>query len=151
MVKNLDWHFLRHKPFRPATLLRRDSKNIGKMLRTLFLQNTSGGCFWRQSNAQLVNVISWITYKCIEYTVMNDWNGSVNNKIKHFKGQYTYDVHENSLLFKTPHTLVLLCLSTSKIVPTSLTLDVQFQTDPPFKLNMRSIVRFSPQTRHSYH
>ena len=104
MVKNLDWHFLRHKPFRPATLLRRDSKNIGKMLRTtLFLQNTSGGCFWRQSNAQLVNVISWITYECIEYTVMNDWNGSVNNKIKHFKGQYTYDVHENSLLFKTPH------------------------------------------------
>ena len=32
--------------WRPATLLKRDSNTGAKFLRTLFLQNTSDGCFW---------------------------------------------------------------------------------------------------------
>ena len=41
---------------------------------------------------------------------------------KTYKGRYTYDVHENCLIFKAPHPLSIYIQNSS----TLLTLDVQF-------------------------
>ena len=94
------------------------------------------------------------------------------------KGRYTYDVHENCLIFKIPTPLPFKVQNFS----THLTLDVQCQTKlspstvsnklwnsnrtvhvnewiqnkskpshVTFKFTTRSIVRFSPQTMQWYH